>query len=170
MSSAVSLQQRLQQLKKLQTDLPKVMSEAAQKATMRAIEAASDATPPKAGTGRGAYIGTNSLTGELKAHWAIDSDPTPKPTGDGYTTILANNMEYASYVNDGHRMDRHFVPGLYINPGSGLLEYDPSANVGIVVGTKTAYVKGEFMTDKGIEAYRQTIQDELEQEIRRLMK
>lgn len=170
MSSAVSLQQRLQQLKKLQADLPKVMSEAAQKATMRAIEAASDATPPKAGTGRGAYIGTNALTGELKAHWAIDSDPTPKSTGDGYTTILANNMEYASYVNDGHRMDRHFVPGLYINPGSGLLEYDPSANVGIVVGTKTAYVKGEFMTDKGIETYRQTIRDELEQEIRRLMK
>lgn len=170
MSGTVSLQQRLQQLKKAQADLPKVLRQAARDAALRAIEAAADATPPKAGTGRGAYAGTNTLTGELKAHWAIDSDPEPKALGGGYAVTLANSMDYASYVNDGHRMDRHFVPGLYIDPDSGLLEYDPAADVGIVVGTKTAYVKGEFMTDKGAAAWRQALENELDQEIRRLIK
>ena len=85
-------------------------------------------------------------------------------------TILANDKQYASYVNDGHRMDRHFVPGLYINPESGLLEYDPEAKVGIVVGTKTHYVKGEFMVDKGKEAYQKTVSSELDKEIERLLR
>lgn len=77
-------------------------------------------------------------------------------------TVLANDKEYASYVNDGHRMDRHFVPGLYINPSSGLLEYDPSAKVGIVVGTKTSYVPGIHMVDAAIEEYRKTLKSELD--------
>ena len=59
-------------------------------------------------------------------------------------------------------MDRHFVPGLFVNPDSGLLEYQQGAEVGIVVGTKTAYVKGEFMTEKGKEAYEKTVQQEAE--------
>ena len=79
-------------------------------------------------------------------------------------------MEYASYVNDGHRMDRHFVPGLYVNPHSGLLEYDPAANTGIVVGTRTAYVKGEFMADKGIKEYRKTVRAILDKKISEAMK
>ena len=85
-------------------------------------------------------------------------------------TVLRNNAEYASYVNNGHRMKRHFVPGLYINPESGLLEYDPSAKVGIVVGTKTRYVKGEFMVDKAKKAYQEALLDELDKEIQRRLK
>ena len=91
--------------------------------------------------------------------------------GSTYVTILANDKEYASYVNDGHRMDRHFVPGLYINEESGLLEYDPgNRNVGITVGTKTKYVKGEFMVDKGIAAYEKTVLTELDRRIEELFK
>lgn len=175
MSETVSLQKRIQQLKKLQADLPSILGEAAEEATKRAVETATAATPPKEGTGRGsAYSGTNTLTGELKAHWATDS--RTQPVGGGltggseYKTTLANNMEYASYVNDGHRMDRHFVPGLYINPDSGLLEYDPAADVGIVVGTKTAYVKGEFMADKGIKEYQKTVRAILDKKISEAMK
>ena len=67
-------------------------------------------------------------------------------------------------------MDKHFVPGLYINPESGLLEYSPGVDVGIVVGTKTKYVKGEFMVDKGKQAYRETVASELDREIARLFK
>ena len=126
---------------------------------MRAIEAAQDATPPKAGTDR--LPGTNTITGELKAHWATDSQTEPAVRGNHVETTLANNMEYASYVDQGHRMDKHFVPGLYVNPYSGQLEYDPAADVGIVVGTKTKYVKGEFMTDKGREAYEKAVLAEL---------
>lgn len=158
MSASVSLQQRLQQLKKLQADLPNVMHAAARDATMRAIEATMDATPPKAGGDR--LPGVNTVTGELKAHWGTDSVTEPQKVGSGYVTYLANDMEYASYVNDGHRMDRHFVPGLYVDE-NGQLNYDPAAKVGLVVGTKTTYVKGEFMTDKGKEAYEKAVLAEL---------
>lgn len=174
MSYTVSLQKRIQQLKKAQANLPKVLERVATDATLRAVEAATDATPPKADTGRGPYIGTNMISGDLKAHWATDSKVQPMggalSGGSTYATVLANDKEYASYVNDGHRMDRHFVPGLYINPYSGLLEYDPEAKVGIVVGTKTRYVKGEFMVDKGKEAYQKTVLSELDKEIERLLK
>lgn len=159
MSYTVTLAQRIQQLKKAQADLPNILADVAKGATMRAIEAAQDATPPKAGTGR--LPGTHTITGELKAHWATDSQTEPAVRGNRVETTLANNMEYASYVDQGHRMDKHFVPGLYINPYSGLLEYDPAADVGIVVGTKTKYVKGEFMTDKGREAYEKAVLAEL---------
>lgn len=159
MSYTVTLQQRIQQLKKAQADLPNILADVAKGATMRAIEAAQDATPPKAGTGR--LPGTHTITGELKAHWATDSQTEPTVRGNRVETTLANNMEYASYVDQGHRMDKHFVPGLYVNPHSGQLEYDPAANVGLVVGTKTKYVKGEFMTDKGKEAYEKAVLAEL---------
>lgn len=174
MSYTVNLQQRIQQLKKAQANLPKILGDVAKNATMRAVEAATDATPPKAGTGRGPYIGTNTITGELKAHWATDSKVEPiggaLSGGREFHTVLANDMEYASYVNDGHRMDRHFVPGLYINHESGLLEYSPGEKVGIVVGTKTRYVKGEFMVDKAKAAYEKTVLAELDKEITRLLK
>ena len=166
MSASVSLQQRLQQLKKLQADLPNVMHAAARDATMRAIEATMDATPPKAGGDR--LPGVNTVTGELKAHWETDSTTNPKKIGGGYVTYLANDMEYASYVNDGHRMDRHFVPGLYVDGGQ--LNYDPTAKVGLVVGIKTSYGKGEFMGDKGKEGYQKAVEEILDGEIRRLAK
>lgn len=169
MSYTVSLQQRIQQLKKIQADIPNILDAVAEDATLRAVEAAADVTPPKAGTGRGGYIGSNTTTGELKAHWPTDSQTKPTRRGNEHVTTLANNVEYASYVNDGHRMDKHFVPGLYVNPSSGLLEYDPGADVGIVVGTKTPYVNGEFMTDKGIEAYRRTVLAELDRKIQEAM-
>lgn len=174
MSTALTIQQRVQQLKKAQADLPEILYQTAKKATMRAVEAAQAATPPKEGTGRGPYIGTNTVTGELKAHWATDSKVEPMggalSGGSTQVTILANDKDYASYVNDGHRMDRHFVPGLYINERSGLLEMNPDRKGGIVVGTKTAYVNGEFMTDKAKEAYEETVKSELDTEIVRILK
>ena len=171
MSYTVSLQQRLQQLKKAQADLPDILYKTAKGATLRAIEAAMDATPPKKGTD--SLKGAHTRTGELKAHWATDSKAEPMggvlSGGSSYTTILANDMEYASYVDQGHRMDKHFVPGLYVDE-NGALNYDPTAKVGLVVGTKTKYVKGEFMADKGKEAYEKAVLAELDKEIRKAFK
>lgn len=167
MSYTVNLQQRIQQLKKVQADLPEVLYRTAKAATLRAVEAAQDATPPKAGTGR--LAGPNMLTGQLKAHWATDSKTEPQHTGAKYVTELNNDMDYASYVNDGHRLDRHFVPGLYIDK-NGQLARNPDGKGGLVVGTKTKYVKGEFMVDKGKEAYEKTVLAELDKEIGRLFK
>ena len=164
MSFTVSLQQRIQQLKKAQADVPKVLAEVAKDATLRAI-AAADATPPTAGDLRG----TNTRSGELKQHWDTDSIKEPKISGNRVETVLANDLKYASYVNNGHRMDQHFVPGLYINEDSGLLEYNPNKDEGMVVGTKTKYVKGKFMADKGKQAYEKTVLSELDKKIRGLM-
>ena len=168
MSYTVNFQKRIQELKKKQADLPAILENVARRATEDAIQAVQDATPPKDGTGR--VTGTNTITGELKAHWATDSQSDPVINGNRVETILANDMEYASYVDKGHNMDEHFVPGLYVNPHSGLLEYDPARNVGIVVGTKTKYVKGEFMADKGKAAYEESVLKQLDTEIKKLIK
>ena len=169
MSYTVSLQQRLQQLKKAQADMEHVLYRAAEGATQRAVEAAMDATPPKKGTGRGPYIGTNTITGELKARWEWDSTMEPMGFAGGqYVTVLRNNAEYASYVNDGHRMDRHFVPGLYVNPSSGMLEINPDGTGGLVVGTQTSYVPGLHIEEAAQEEYHRVVQSEAEK-LRRLL-
>lgn len=167
MSYQVSLQRRLQELKKARQSLTPTLIKVAKGATQRAVEAAMDATPPKKGTG--SLKGTHTRTGELKEHWATDSVVEPLVTGGKYETFLRNDMEYASYVDQGHRMDKHFVPGLYVDE-NGVLNYDPTAKVGLVVGTKTKYVKGEFMVDKAREAYEKACLTELDKEIARLFK
>lgn len=167
MSYQVSLQRRLQELKRAQQSLTPTLIKVAKGATQRAVEAAMDATPPKKGTG--SLKGTHTRTGELKQHWATDSVVEPLVTGGKYETFLRNDMEYASYVDQGHRMDKHFVPGLYVDE-NGVLNYDPARDVGLVVGTKTKYVKGEFMVDKAREAYEKACLTELDKEIARLFK
>lgn len=153
----MTLQERVEELEQLRPKLRQAMISAAKNATIRAVERASELTPPTAGD----LAGTNTRSGEMKQHWDADSKTEPEVSGESIKTHLNNNKEYASYVNDGHRMDRHFVPGLYVNPSSGLLEYDPSADVGIVVGTKTSYVPGIFMTEKAKEEYRRVVREEL---------
>ena len=145
----------IQNLKKQRQNLIKKMEEIAEIATFDAIEAATAATPPI-----DAVRGAHTRTGELKAHWSTDSITTPVRRGKSLITALGNNIQYASYVNDGHRMDRHFVPGLYINPYSGLLEYDEvhKDEVGIMVGTKTDYVPGLFMAEAGEKAYEAAVE------------
>lgn len=147
--------------KQLEADRPKVEArilQACQDATLRAVEKAAELTPPT----KDDLSGTNTRSGEMKQHWGTDSVSDPKVSGNTYTTWLNNDKDYASYVNDGHRMDRHFVPGLYINPYSGSLEYDPSKKTGIVVGTKTPYVPGLFMVEAAKEEYRRVLKDELD--------
>lgn len=148
-------------MRQLEASRPQIqarMRQACKDATLRAVETATELTPPTMDDLRG----TNTRSGGMKQHWATDSKTTPVVSVTGVSTTLANDKQYASYVNDGHRMDRHFVPGLYINPGSGLLEYDPSKKVGLVVGTKTSYVPGLFITEEAIKTWRETLAKELE--------
>lgn len=171
MSRTVTIAQRVRELQRLQANMPRVLTKAAKQATMKAVEVAADNTPPKAGTGRGGYIGKNMLTGELKAAWAKDSVVEPMggalSGGDTFVTILGNNQEYVSYVENGHVLNKHFVPGLYIDD-NGLLSRNTDGSGGLVVGTKTRWIKGEFMADKGKAAYHRAIVDLLDREIRRL--
>lgn len=164
MSDSVSLQKRINQLRKAQADLPKILYEVQTKAATKAVEAATEATPPKGGRGQS---GANTLSGELQAHWDEDSVKEPRIVGNSLVSELNNNTEYASYVDQGHRMEKHFVPGLHIEGGA--LAMDPEKNVGLVVGTKTKYVKGEFMVEKAKEVYEETILKELDKAIEKVM-
>ena len=152
----MDLSDNVKRLQNIAAMLPGRLNDIAKTATERAVEKAAELTPPTQDDLRG----TNTRTGEMKQHWATDSDTNPQKRGKDLVTRLANDKEYASYVNDGHRMDRHFVPGLYINPYSGMLEYAPGDDVGIVVGTKTAYVPGLFMVDEAKKVYQETVQTE----------
>ena len=149
----MTLEERIRQLQAIEAQFPGELSNIAKNATIRSVEKAVEMTPPTQDDLRG----TNARSGGMKQHWPTDSDTTPQKAGDKYTTVLANNKDYASYVNDGHRMDRHFVPGLYINPSSGMLEVNPDKTGGIVVGTKTAYVPGLHMEEAACEEYHRTV-------------
>jgi hypothetical protein len=132
-------------------------------ATMAAVDAAAERTPVNA---ESKPAGTGMRTGAMKAHWASDSRTRSRYDGDEFTTELANKAdEYVSYVNDGHRLDKYFVPGLVINSDSGLLERDPDGKGGIWVGTKTSYVPGI----KAVEVAKEAYEDVLERELKKIV-
>lgn len=100
----------------------------------------------------------------MAQHWGTDSITKPVVMGESVKTELNNNMQYASYVNDGHRVDKHFVPGLIIN--GNLLERSPDGSGGLVVGTKTSYVKGKYMKEAAIKKYRSVVRTELDKRVK----
>lgn len=164
------LRKRIDKLAKLTPEAEKQVMRAMKDATIAAIEAAGNATPPN---GKAELAGTNTRTGQLSNHWALDSISKPYKYASAIRTELKNSMQYASYVNFGHRMDRHFVPGL--RPNGGLLEFfDPSTlpdnEKGIMVGTRTKYVKGLYMTKKAEGKWRQVVRFEIEKRIKEAMK
>lgn len=153
----LTLELRVKQLQAAQPKLKEKIIQACKGATIRAVEKATEMTP----TSPNELRGTNTQSGTMKQDWAAKSKTTPEVSGNKYTTHLNNDMQYASYVNDGHRMARHFVPGLVINQ-NGVLEMNPDGKGGIVVGTKTSYVPGLHMVEAAKEEYRRVLRSELE--------
>ncbi len=157
---------RFEQLRKQGQNVTKIAAEVAEGATIAAVERATELTPPNGSS----IAGTNTRTGEMAQAWAADSITKPIVMAGGVKTVLANNMQYASYVNDGHRMDKHFVPGLIIN--EGLLEWAPESGpsedgeAGIMVGTKKEKVDGLYMKQAAIGRYRNVVRKELDKRIR----
>ena len=154
-----ALQKRMEELAKRQPTIPKRLAEIAEQATAAAVKEAQIHTPPST-TEEGELRGVHSSTGELEAHWDTDSRKIPDQSGGQFSTTLANDKEYASYVNDGHDVDKHFVPGLYVDD-EGVLSMDPARDVGLVVGTKTKYVPGLYMKEAGVEKYKEVAETEL---------
>lgn len=154
-----AIQKRMEELSKRQAALDTRLAAVAEGATLRAVEAAADHTPPNTFE-EDELRGVHMITGAMASHWGTDSQTAPTRAGSSYVTALANNQEYASYVNDGHRMDKHFVPGLYVDE-DGLLSRDPGRPGGMMVGTKTSYIPGLYMKEKAVERYRETAETEL---------
>ena len=161
-SFGAQMRKRLNELRKVGQNVPKIMAEVAEGATIEAVRVATENTPPNDGT----IAGTNMRSGDMAQHWATDSQTTPIVSGG--SVELNNHMQYASCVNDGHRVDKHFVPGLIKN--GSLLERSPDGSGGLMVGTKTTYVKGKYMKQKAIGKYRSVIRTELDKRVREAFK
>ncbi|MDR7813383.1 HK97 gp10 family phage protein [Lacrimispora sp.] len=151
---------RLEQLRRQGQNVPKIMGEVMEGATIAAVERATELTPPNGST----ISGTGTRSGDMAQAWELDSITKPLMTGGSVRTTLANNLQYASYVNDGHRMDQHFVPGLIIN-GNMLEKVDPKLG-GITVGTNTPYVKGKYMKQAAIGRYKNVVRRELDKRVK----
>ncbi len=156
MAMGDAIRRRMNELAARQAAITPRLSAIAKGATLRAIEAAVERTPPNDGKLRG----VNMISGELAQHWVTDSQTVPVQTGGTFSTVLSNDKQYASYVNDGHRLDKHFVPGLYVDD-SGLLSRDLSRDTGLMVGTKTSYVPGVYMKEAAEDKYKEVAETEL---------
>lgn len=170
----MTLKERMEQMKLVKAELPALLEIAVENATLRAIEKAVEMTPPLADD-EDDLRGTHTRTVGMKQRWKKDSKISPSWEGVKLVTVLENragetkgsknDTSYASYVDEGHRVDRHFVPGLYIDKKSGLLSYDPKMAAdqsgGLVVGTKTSYVKGIHMVDAAKEEYQKVLREQL---------
>ena len=159
------MRKRLAELHKAGQDVPKIMIEVAEGATIEAVRVATENTPPNGGA---PIAGTNMRSGDLAQHWMTDSVTTPEYSGGTVRTSLGNNMQYASYVNDGHRVDKHYVPEL--NKNGSLLEKSHDGKGALMVGVKTTYVKGKYMKQKAIGRYRQVVRTELDKRVREAFK
>ena len=158
------MRKRLAELHKAGQNVPKIMMEVAEGATIEAVNTAVNNTPPN-----GAKIaGTNTRSGDMAEHWQTDSQTIPTYIGGSVRTSLGNDMQYASYVNDGHRVDKHYVPGLIEN--NGLLERADPDTGGIMVGTQKTYVPGLYMKEKAIGKYRDVVRKELDKRVREAFK
>lgn len=146
------MRKRLNELRRAGADVPAICNEVAEIATIEAVRVATEKTPQGVDSG---LSGVNTRSGGMKQAWETDSIVTAT---NGHTA-LANNTQHASYVNDGHRMDKHFVPGLTVE--GGVLQQSPGGEGGIMVGTKTSYVKGIYAKEAGIGKYRSVVKKEL---------
>lgn len=138
-----NLAQFRRRLAALKREYPQRFRRAVKAASQDMVSEAAGATPPLNGEDRG----KNTVTGNLAAHWKYEINEAPNET----RVSLINDLHYASYVDQGHRMDQHFVPWLYIDGMGSIARHIPEpgeALFGLVVGTKTAYVEGYGMADK----------------------
>ena len=155
-----SIQKRLDELKKAQADVPRIINKVAEAATIAAVDKATAKTPPNGGA---AIAGVNARTGDLAQHWTLDSVTRPV----NGKTELVNTMQYASYVDQGHRVDRHFTSHLAVE--GGMLVGKPAGDGGLMVGVKTDYVPGRYMVDEAKKKYRSKVHKMLKAEVEKAL-
>lgn len=155
MKTTFSLSDQLKQFAKDASDaqrkLKKGMIENIQKACNAMVEVAKEHTPHD---GDGKKRGFNMITNSLQDSWHAEFQPSQKKNEVG-TVKLENTKSYAIYVQRGHKVSKHFVPWLY-KDGMGTISYETDHNqplFGLVVGTRTPYVKGVDMIGPAHEAF-----------------
>ena len=135
--------------KSLTAGLLEDFDKSVREAQVAMILRAKELTPPPPGAMRG----RNTVTGALADHWGTRIE---KEVDGSYKVFLFNTMPYASYVNDGHKVAKHFVPWLYIDSSGLLARHIPVSGemlFGLIVGTKTSYVQPVHMVEKSQAAF-----------------
>lgn len=156
-----AMRKRFAKLREAGEDVKAIMAEVNREATAAAVTAATQATPPNGG----AHLkGVNTRTRVLADAWGNDSITAPAWVGNGCETHLKNRTNYATYVNDGHRMDRHFT--VHVALEGGQITGKPDGDGGLMVGTKTTYVPGLYMKEKGIGKWKTVVRFELDKRVR----
>lgn len=143
-----------EQTKKQQKELLKGIEKNARIACKAMEQAAKEHTPH---SGDGKKRGWNVISDSLQEAWVAEYSPSQSKKTLGKVT-LSNYKSYAKYVQEGHRVSKHFVPWLY-KDGAGTLSYETNHNqplFGLVVGTKTKFVKGVDMVGAAINAFNET--------------
>ncbi len=136
------------QCKQLKSDIESGVARNIKDACDVMLLKAKESTPPCKGERRG----TEAWTGQLRRHWEYKIIPSNAQT----TVVLYNDMQYASYVENGHRMVKHFVPWLFIDDTGVISRHKPVSGekmFGLWVGTKTTYVEGAGMIPKAVDAF-----------------
>lgn len=153
----MTIQTYVKVLGKKKEAIRQAVIDAQREATVAAVRTAVAKTAPNDGIPRG----VNMVTGNMARHWAADSKT--EPVSDGHTSVTELNCDvpYASYVNNGHWLHRHFVPGLYID--GGLVNRTSAPGVGLIVAKDgKKWVEGRFMETDALEEYRYILHKELE--------
>jgi hypothetical protein len=101
--------------------------------------------------------------GDLRKQWELS-----KISKDGsYLVItLSNPLEYASFVEYGHRLVKQFVPGEWIN---NKFVYNPDADTGVIMGAKTSWVEGRFMASISLKEISDIIPKEWDKRFKKLI-
>ena len=156
-----AMRKRFAKLREAGEDVRRIMADVNREATEAAVTAATQATPPNGGA---PIKGVNTRTGNLSRKWSKDSVIDPAWVGTGWETHLKNSAPYVTYVNDGHRMDRHFT--VHVALEGGQITGKPDGDGGMMVGTKTTYIPGLYMKEKGIGKWKTVVRFELDKRVR----
>ena len=106
---------------------------------------------------------TSVLTGDLRKQWMLSQI---RKNGSNLEITLSNPLEYASWVEFGHRVKKHFVPGRW--QGNRFI-YNPDSETGVMMGVKTSWVEGKFMATISLKEIQDIIPTEWDKRLNKLV-
>ena len=106
--------------------------------------------------------GTPVMDGDLKKAWATTK---PVMNGNVATCEMTNNMYYASWVEDGHRQIRRWVPGTWVGDR---FRYDSYSYEGMML--KPKWIPGFHMGRRAIANIEANAQTYLRNDLNTLMR
>lgn len=112
--------------------------------------------------------GFNVISDSLHDSWRGEFKPSLNRKKLGYVT-LTNEKPYAPYVQNGHKVTKHFVPWLY-KDATGTISYETfhaQPMFGLVVGTKTKYVEGIDMVGPAKKAFDESFEESSQKTIKK---